>query len=340
MKISTAKKHIINAHYKKITPMLWGPPGIGKSAIVKQVAQELRIDLVDLRLPQLDPPDIRGIPVPNAQTKRMDWYHPECFPTNGEGILFLDEIEKATVAVKHAALQLVLDRQIGSYKLPEKWSIVCAGNRMDDGAYSQDLGSALANRMMHFEIIVDYHAWVQWALQNNINDSILGYLAFRPDHLYYYEPGANAFPTPRSWEMANTMLSGVENIAEQNELLEAVVGNIVGVEYRTWLTVYKNVKVEDILLKGILPDFNKLEKGKEKSFIYAVTTAVAHYVKQRKDFDGIHENTAKFVTFLDAEMRTVFCKQIPSKHLITMIGHNSFRLITENLMNIIFGLSL
>jgi len=337
MKITTAKKHIVNAHHKKISAMLWGPPGIGKSSIVKQVAQELKLGFVDLRLPQLEPPDLRGIPVPNRETKRADWFYPEYLPTDGDGILFLDEIEKAPVAVKNAALQLVLDREIGSYRLPDGWSIVCAGNREDDGAFSQQLGSALANRMIHFEVEADYHAWLDWAREHNISDGILGYLAFRPDHLYRYDPGVNAFPTPRSWEMANTMLSGVDNLTEQNELLEAVVGKVVGMEYRAWLTVYKNVKVEDILLKGVLPDFNKLERGKEKSFIYAVTTAVAHYVKQRKTFDGIQENTAKFVTFLDAEMRTVFCKQIPTRHLSTMIEHKAFRPIGEQLMTIIFG---
>lgn len=337
MKITTTKKHLVNAHHKKIAAMLWGPPGIGKSSIVKQTAQELKIGLVDLRLPQLEPPDLRGIPVPNRETKRADWYYPEYLPTDGEGILFLDEIEKAPVAVKNAALQLVLDREIGSYRLPDGWSIICAGNREDDGAFSQQLGSALANRMIHFEVQPDYEAWLTWARQNNIMDGILGYLAFRPDHLYKYDPGVNAFPTPRSWEMANTMLRNVENVTEQNELLEAVVGKVVGYEYRTWLTVYKNVRVEDILLKGELPDFNKLEKGKEKSFIYAVTTAVAHYVKQRKSFDGIEAHTAKFVMFLDAEMRTVFCKQIPTKHLSTMIEHKAFRPIAENLMTVIFG---
>lgn len=337
MKITTAKKHLINAYHKKSTAMLWGPPGIGKSSIVKQTAEDLNVRLIDLRLPQLEPVDLRGIPVPNRDTKKSEWFYPEYLPTDGEGILFLDEIEKAPVAVKNAALQLVLDREIGSYHMPDGWSIVCAGNREDDNAFSQQLGSALANRMMHFEISPDYEAWLSWAKQRNIHDGILGYLAFRPDHLYRYDAGVNAFPTPRSWEMLNNMLVGIENVTEQNELLEAVVGKVVGLEYRTWLTVYKNVRVEDILLKGELPDFNKFEKGKEKSFIYAVTTAVAHYVKQRKSFDGIEGNTAKFVGFLDAEMRTVFCKQIPTKHLGTMIEHKAFKPIADNLMTIIFG---
>lgn len=337
MKISTAKKHIINAYNKRVCAILWGSPGIGKSSIVKQAARELGVDLIDLRLPQLEPPDLRGIPAPNRESKLAEWFMPEFLPQSGNGILFLDEIEKASVAVKNASLQLVLDRKIGSYTLPDGWSIICASNREEDGCFSAPLGSALCNRMMHFEVSEDYHDWLNWAKKANISDGILGYLAFRPDHLYKYDPGVNAFPSPRSWEMLNTMLVDVDNVVEQNELLEAVVGKVVGVEYRAWFTVYKNVKVEDILLRGELPDFDKYEKGKEKSFVYAVTTAVAHYVKKRKTFDGIEENTAKFVMSLDPEMRTVFCKQIPTQFLAKMIEHKAFRAIAEGLMKIIFG---
>lgn len=337
MKITTAKKHLINAYNKKVACMIWGAPGVGKSSIVKQAAQELGVSLIDLRLPQLEPPDLRGIPAPNRESKKAEWFLPEFLPESGNGILFLDEIEKAPVAVKNAALQLVLDRKIGSYTLPPGWGIIAAGNREEDGCFSAPLGSALCNRMIHFQVQPDLDAWIEWGRKHGIRDEIFGYLAFRPDHLYKYDVGENAFPSPRSWEMLNTMLVGVENQVEINELLEAVVGKVVGTEYRAWYTVYKNINVENIVLAGEMPNFNKIEKGKEKSFIYAVTTAVAHYVKKHKNFDKIEENTSRFVSFLEPEMRTVFCKQIPTQHLARMIESKAFRPIAEGLMKIIFG---
>lgn len=337
MKITTAKKHIISAYNKRIPAMLWSHPGIGKSSIVKQVAKELQIELIDLRLPQLEPPDLRGIPAPNRDTKKSEWYMPDFLPEDGNGILFLDEIEKAAISVKNAALQLVLDRRIGDYKMPAGWGIICAGNQEDDGCFSMPLGSALCNRMMHFQIEPDYDAWLTWARQNEINDSILGYLSFRPDHLYMYTAGANAFPSPRSWEMLNDMLIGVESVVEQNELLEAVVGKIVGIEYRAWATVYKNVNVENIVLKGQLPDYSTFKNGKEKSFIYAISTAVAHYVKKRKNFDGIEDNIAKFFSSLDPEMKIVFCKQIPADLLANMMKHKAFSQNAQELIKIVFG---
>ena len=232
MKISGCKKHIINAREKLISIMLWGPPGVGKSSIVKQIADELKIELIDLRLPQLEPPDLRGIPAPNRETMKAEWFYPSFLPTGGQGILFLDEIEKAPVAVKNAALQLVLDRRIGDYILPPGWSIVAAGNREEDGCFSAPLGSALCNRLIHLEVQPDVDVWFDWARKNGIRDEIFGYLSFRPEHLYKFDPGVNAFPTPRTWEMLNSMMTEVDNKEEQNELLEAVVGKVVGVEYR------------------------------------------------------------------------------------------------------------
>src|SRR6266516_5490374 len=139
MKLPFAEKHLINAYNKKTTTILWSPPGTGKSSLVKQVAKKLGIDLIDLRLPQLEPSDLRGIPVPNHETKRIDWYAPAYLTSKGNGILFLDEIEKAPVSVKNASLELILDRSLGAYSLPEGWSIVCAGNYEENGAVSQNL---------------------------------------------------------------------------------------------------------------------------------------------------------------------------------------------------------
>ena len=129
--------------------MLWGPPGIGKSDIVKSVAQECGIEQRDIRLAQLDPVDLRGVPtVENGQTK---WAVPSFFPTEPEsaGIIFLDELSAADPSIQVAAYQLLLDRRIGEYKVPPKWIIVAAGNRAEDNAVSLPISSALANRMMH-----------------------------------------------------------------------------------------------------------------------------------------------------------------------------------------------
>lgn len=337
MKITSAKKHIINAYDKKISCMLWGSPGIGKSAIVKQAAKELNLSIIDLRLPQLEPPDVRGIPVPDHKTGKARWFYPDYLPDSGNGILFLDEIDKAAIATKNAALQLVLDREIGSYKLPSGWGIIAAGNQIEDESFSAPLGAALCNRMIHLNIEPDIESWLIWAREYGIVNSIMGYLSFRPEHLYHYNSGDTAFPSPRSWEMLNTMLDDIDNIHEQYELFRAVVGDVVAIEYRAWLGIYKNVKVEDIILKGELPNLTNLEHGKEKSFMYAIAMSVAHYIKNRGSIDGLESNISKFVSSLSPELRVAWSKQIPISKLIILTKHSSFKSINTELINIIMS---
>ena len=333
MKITTAEKHIINAYNKRTPAILWGAPGIGKSAIVKQATKKLGIDMIDLRLTQLEPTDLRGLPVPDQKTGRTTFYMPNFWPTKGKGILFFDELEKASVSVKNAALEIMLDRRLGDYTLPEGWAIISAANREDDGCFSSGIGTALANRMLHFNVEPDYHAWLAWAHNNDILDDILGYLSFRPDHLLKMDTGENAFPSPRSWEIADRMLRGAEDNSEINELLEASVGSAVGREFRVWQAVYRNVNVQDILVKGIIPNFD----DKEKSFVYAVVMAVAHYVKKHKHFNEIADNTAKFLSSIGAEYRIALTKQFNYTQMIKILENKAMKGIGDELIRILLG---
>ena len=100
--------------------LIHGKPGVGKSALVKSVAAEYKMELRDIRAALLDPVDVMGVPVPDRETRETNWFTPELWPSKGKGILFLDELPQATVAVQKALSQLVLDRTIGtSYKLPK-----------------------------------------------------------------------------------------------------------------------------------------------------------------------------------------------------------------------------
>ena len=120
----------------RLSIMIWGSPGIGKSSIVAQVAQQENLQIIDLRLSQLAPTDLRGLPV--AENGVAKWFPPEFLPTSGKGILFLDEINMATPAVQGIVQQLILDRQVGSYRVPEGWFIWAAGNRKSDRAADLD----------------------------------------------------------------------------------------------------------------------------------------------------------------------------------------------------------
>ena len=170
----------------QLSLMLWGPPGIGKSSIVADVASSHGLQLVDLRLSQLAPTDLRGLPVAENGVSR--WFPPEFLPTEGEGVLFLDEINMAPPAMQGIAQQLIMDRRVGSYQVPNGWFIWAAGNRKSDRAAVFELPSALANRFIHLDLVPDFDSFKAWGLRVGLSEQILAFLAFRPVLLHQMDP--------------------------------------------------------------------------------------------------------------------------------------------------------
>lgn len=190
--------------------MIWGAPGVGKSDLVRQTAQRQGIPLIDLRLSQLEPTDLRGIPLQDQG--RVRWIPPEELPDaerdGPEGILFLDEINAAPPAVAASAYQLILDRRLGTYRLPSGWTIIAAGNRLDDRGITYAMPAPLANRFMHVTLLADVAAWLDWAVRNDISPVLCDFMAAEPEWLVRFspEPEATAFPSPRSWAFADRVI--------------------------------------------------------------------------------------------------------------------------------------
>ena len=229
----------------KFSVMLWGAPGLGKSSVVSQVAQQNRISLIDLRLSQLTPGDLRGLPVP-IDGKSM-WYPPEFLPRKGKGILFLDEINMSPPAVQAIAQQLILDRKVGNYCVPSGWFIWAAGNRKEDKAAVFDMPAPLANRFLHYEISPDLESFRSWALKKGVDEKILAFLSFRPDLLHAIDGKSPAWPSPRSWAMAN-------ELASAKLPMDAAVGNAAAGEFNAFISVYDK-----------LPDLDRILAGKAKT---------------------------------------------------------------------------
>jgi MoxR-like ATPase len=192
--------------------MIWGPPGIGKSSVVKQVADEADIDLIDVRISQLAPTDLRGVPsigdgsdpyIPNDG--KSHWLPPEFLPRKGAGILFLDELNMAPPAVQGIAQQLVLDRKVGDYVVPPDWYIWAAGNRKTDTSAVFDMAAPLANRFLHFHAEPHLPSFLAYAKERNLDPRIGEFLKKRPQFLHNQSKGPE-WPSPRTWEMASQLL--------------------------------------------------------------------------------------------------------------------------------------
>ena len=213
--------------------MLWGAPGVGKSALVAQAAQSCGVPMIDLRLSQLEPSDLRGMPYQNNGL--VEWAIPSMLPDalrhGARGVLFLDEINAALPQVAAAAYQLILDRRLGDYRLPEGWAILAAGNRLGDRGVTYAMPAPLANRFTHVELEPSIEDWLAWAASARVDARLQGFLRQRPDLLMVFPERANvyAFPSPRSWSFADRAL---RKFAEDADLLEpaliACVGEVAG----------------------------------------------------------------------------------------------------------------
>src|SRR5258708_38449740 len=187
---------------------IWGPCGVGKSQIVFQVANDTQREFRDVRAGQLDPVDLRGLPrITSLQT---EWAPPKFLPTSGKGILFLDELTSAPQMTQAACYQLVLDRRLGEYVLPDGWVVIAAGNPASERGVHFSMPRPLRNRFVHLELEADLDDWCKWSIKAGVRPEIFAFLRFKPQLLHTADTTSdqNAWPTPRSWEMASSVLSG------------------------------------------------------------------------------------------------------------------------------------
>ena len=254
--------------------MLWGPPGVGKSQMVQQVGQRNGVPVIDIRLSQMEPSDLRGIPF--RQGEHVEWAVPAMLPDtarHGEaGILFLDEVTSAPPSVSAAAYQLILDRKLGEYQVPEGWAIFAAGNRQGDRGVTYTMPAPLANRFAHFEVETHLDDWVSWAYANGIDERIIAFLRFRPELLFEFDPSHNpvAFPSPRSWEFAHRALQkfGGHGSLLVNTL-QACVGPAAGIELGAFVANLDQLPDLDAILRREM-----VTMPKEIDLQYAVASAL------------------------------------------------------------------
>ncbi|MFX0092909.1 MAG: AAA family ATPase [Candidatus Hodarchaeota archaeon] len=311
--------YLIKCFQKKISAFIHGPPGIGKSAAVERVSQKLNIEYIDMRLTQMDAVDLRGLPVLTESGKLTDWAPPEELPREGEGILFLDELNLAPPSVQHAAYQLILQRRLGKYRLPDGWVCFAAGNRIEDRAHVNELPSPLANRFVHINMDPPpIDQWIKWATDNSIDERIMGFLQWRPEMLFLFNPDnpSSAFPTPRSWEFCSRLIQDETDLKALGDLAVMSVGRQAASEIGAFITIFSQIDPVAIL------NNSQYKLPTDLGELTATITALAVHVKQqpehqqivflqflaRKDLSAEYSVLGAQIAFSRPELRSLFQK--------------------------------
>ena len=279
-----AKRAIAFAIKMKRPTFLWGPPGIGKSDLVSQIGTDTSREVIDVRLALWEPTDIKGIPYFDSNTSTMTWAPPAELPTDpaSKAILFLDELNSAPPAVQAAAYQLILNRRVGTYILPDGVDIVAAGNRDSDKGVTFRMPAPLANRFVHLEMKVEFEDWLDWATLNRVHEEVVGYVGFAKQDLYDYDPKSpsKSFATPRSWSFVSDMVYDEEIDTETlTNLVSGAVGDGLAVKFMAHRKIASKLPKADDILDGKVEDL----EIKEISAMYSLTVSLCYELKDRAD---------------------------------------------------------
>lgn len=276
-----ARSRVLRCFKNKRPVFMWGPPGIGKSELVSDLATELGGHMIDLRLGQMEPTDLRGIPFFNKNREVMDWAPPIDLPDADMAskypiiVLFLDEMNSAAPAVQAAGYQLILNRRIGKYVLPDNVVIVAAGNRESDKGVTYRMPSPLANRFVHLEVRPDFSSWQNWAVSNRIHQDVVGYISFAKQDLFDFDPksASRSFATPRSWTFVSEFLQDADiPVSELTDLVAGTVGEGLAVKFMAHRKVAGQMPKPEDVLSGKVTEL----QVKEISAMYSLTISMCY----------------------------------------------------------------
>ena len=303
---------ILQAFKVKRPIFLWGPPGIGKSELVESITNELGGVMYDLRLGQMEPTDIRGIPFYNKDTGKMDWAAPVDLPDTETAaqypvvVLFLDEMNSAAPSVQSAAYQLILNRRVGKYKLPDNVVMVAAGNRESDKGVTYRMPTPLANRFIHQEMKVDFASWQEWAVNNRIHKDVVGYLSFAKQDLYDFDAksASRAFATPRSWTFVSQLLDdGIDDETTTN-LIAGTVGEGLAVKFMAHRKVASKMPNPKDILDGKVKDLQVKEVSAMYSLVISMCYELKGAVEAKIDDKKFHEMSDNFFGYMMKNFET------------------------------------
>ena len=269
-----------------LVPMAWGDPGLGKSDIAEAVADDLGWKMVYADLATRDPADLGGMPwVTDGRTVRC---RPDWLPTEGRGILFLDELPQAGLANLNIAATLIREHRIGEHRLPPTWMVTCAGNYQHNRAGTTTMPSHVRNRLLHLDINADANAWAKWASARGINPMLIAYNRYRAQEFHHkFSATDNAYPTPRSWTASHQVLRLDLPEALKRECTGGMIGPGAGADFAGFCEIYAS-----------LPDVNAIIADPDHGVI-PNDPMTSHALMGALSYNATPANFAAIVRYLD-----------------------------------------
>ena len=281
--------------------MLWGPPGVGKSEVIRQLAESRGMILNDVRTILLDPVDLRGLPYVDKDTGVAHQAIPDFLPPSNSDehfLLFLDELTSAPKQVQGACYQLILDGKIGNYTLPKNCQIVAAGNRKSDRGVVNEMPVPLKNRFVHIDFELDFNDWLDWATTKNPNTvsgtniapEIISFIRFKPDALHDMQLDQNAFPTPRTWEYVSDIIPALQK-ASEFDMIQGTIGEGYAGEFLAFLRIWRELPNPD----AVIMNPTKAEVPEDPATLYALMGALSTRANE-VNFDNVATYAARVPT--------------------------------------------
>lgn len=292
---------------RKLAVYLWGAPGLGKSDLVREIAQDLNWDLIDLRLTRMDSTDLSGLPYLHEESKQTIYYLPEFLPTEDsikakgkDGcIIFLDELSSCEPRIQSTSYELVLDRKLGKYSVPDNVMVIAAGNRLEDNAIAYDLTSAISDRFIHFDVMTSVNSWLKWEQRRAENGrpivpEVKAFLLAKPEFLdqgfkSIAETDDKINVSPRSWERVSNIMETIKDESLLKVILPGVIGSAAAHEFWFCIEEIGNLSpMQDYIALGLKEDDEALKQilPAKLTGLYGLSYSLPAYCTKEEDFIG------------------------------------------------------
>lgn len=264
-----------------LVPMVEGAPGQGKSSMMKEIAKEANLKLIDVRLAQCDPTDLLGFPSVDKEANKASYTPMDTFPLETDALpkgmngwlLFLDELPNASTAVQIAAYKLILDREVGNHKLHPNCYIVAAGNREQDGCFVQEFPEALKSRVTFLDLETTYEEFLDYASKNNFSAEVIGFINFKPSALNMKIPDSEdkAYACNRTWEFADRIIQSNSDAVLTRNLLNGTIGTVATSEFTAFCKYYNHLPN----YKDVINNKAKPVDSSDVGIMYALTSMLS-----------------------------------------------------------------